>query len=189
MKLLAAPLGLILALAQFSCGGGSSSPSTPKASGLVYTNPASGTYRLVRNADLSTTTHLVLDLVGPLSGTGSGVSVTLSAGTPVAWSNVNGSDPAGTFLANGTQFSLGSAPQILKARVTGQSLVGTVAEKGFSAPKSLNGTLLRVALDFRTGLGTLSGTDATLQVGTCRLLDASGTLQDITLTAGTLVCQ
>jgi len=189
MKLLTACLGFSLLLAQCSCGGGGSSASAPaQASTLGYTDPSSGSYRLIRNASLSTSTHLVLDLVGPASGTGSGIAVSLSAGSEVAWSNVNSSDAAGTYVANGTQFSLGSAPTILKAQVSGQTLVATVAEKGYATAKSLNGSLMRVALDLRTGLGTLSGAVVTLQVGSCRVLDGSGTLQSVTLVPGSLRC-
>lgn len=191
MKLPILAAGLALLLAQVSCGGGgggSTAAAPALATGLAYTDPSSGSYRLVRNATQSTSTHLVLDLMGPAT-TGCGVSVTLTAGSQVQWVNVGTGDPAGTYIADGTQFALGSAPQIFKAKVSGNTLKATVAEKGYSSPKSLDGALMRVALDFRTGLGTRKGATVSLTPGTCKVLDGSGNLQTITLTPGTLTCE
>lgn len=174
------------------CGGGSKTspaPAPSAATSLAYTNPASGEYRLVKNTDLSSGAKLVLDLMGPSTGTGSGVSITLTAGAQVSWVNVNGGDSAGTYLANGTAFTLGSSPQILKAQVTGNTLVATLAEKGHGTPKALNVPLLRVAVNLRPGVGTASGATITLTPGDCKLLDSAGTLQPITLMAGTLLAQ
>jgi len=60
-------------------------------------------------------------------------------------------------VANGTVFSLGSAPQILKAKVSQGTLLATVSEKGYGTPRTLNGTLLRIALDLSKTVGTPPG--------------------------------
>lgn len=185
-------LSVLFALGSLlGCGGGDSkpTPAPPQAASLAYTNPTSGSYQLLKNTTLSSGTKLVLDLVGPSSGTGSGVSITLTAGSQVSWVNVDAGNPAGTYLANGTAFSLGVSPQIMKAQVTGNTLVATLAEKGHGTPKALNVPLLRVAMNLRPDIGTAPGTAINLTPGECKLLDGVGTLQPITLTAGTLLAQ
>lgn len=80
---------LLAAALLVGCGGSHSSPDvspvTPAlATGLAYTDPSSGSgdWKLVRNAAASTSTHLVLDLVGPSDGTlYRGIGFTLQADT------------------------------------------------------------------------------------------------------------
>lgn len=181
------PSCLVLGLLAACSGGGgkSSTPPPPaQASTLAYTNPTTGTYQLVKNAALSTPgSHLVLDLVGPAGTTGCGLSIALTVGSGATWSSPGGTD----LVANGGQFVLGSAPQILKAKVTGSTLTATVAEKGLATPKALNAPLLRVALDLQTGL--LANTAIPLTAGSCTLLSPTGQLQTIPLTPGTLSAQ
>jgi hypothetical protein len=161
---------------------------TPVATALAYTDPTTGTYQLKKNTTLSTATHLVLDLVGPAT-TGCGVSATFSADTTkVTWVNVSGADPVNTFVANGTAFALGAAPQILKGKVAGNVLQAAVAQKGTGSPVALNAPLVRIALDLKAGLPTGTVTfsaDATK----CQVLDGAGTLSTITVTVGTLATQ
>ena len=183
-----------LGLLGFSaCGGGGGSstppPPPPTATTLVYTDPASGTYLLKKNAALSTATHLVLDLVGPTATTGSGITASFSADTTkVTWVNVAATDAANTFIQNGTTFTLGTAPQILKGKVTGTVLQVAAAQKGTGSPVSLNAPLLRFALDLKasqpTGAITLTA-DATK----CQVLDGSGTISTIPVSVGTLNAQ
>ena len=185
---------LVVLTGLLACGGGGGGSSTPAplpaATSLAYTDPTSGTFLLKKNTTLSTTTHLVLDLVGPASATGSGVTATFSADTTkVAWVNVTASDPASTFVQNGTALSLGTAPQILKGSISGGTLQITVAQKGAGNPVPLNGPVVRVALDLKasqpTGSISLS-TDPTK----CQLLDGTGTIvSPITVTVGTLTGQ
>ncbi len=190
MKKLTTLSTLLILGSILGCGGGSTpTPAAPQATSLVYTPPTSGSYQLLKNATLSSGTRLVLDVVGPSTGTGSGLSVTLTAGGQVSWANVDSGDPAGTYLANGTAFDLGSLPRIMKGQVTSNTLIATVAEKGHATPKSLNVPLLRVALSLKTGVGTAPGTAVTLTSSDCKLLDSTGTLQPITLAAGTLTAQ
>jgi hypothetical protein len=161
------------------------------ASGLAYTDPTSGTYKLVKNAG-STGSHLVFDLVGPSTGTASGVSITLSADTTkVTWVDVPAGGTTAALLQNGTQFNLGAGTPIQKAKATGNLLQATVAQKNPTAPASLNGPLLQVALDLKAGLGLAQGTAITLVADPlkCQVLDGSGTIATITVAVGTLSAQ
>lgn len=76
--LLLAPVAAVLLV---GCGGGHTDTPAAPASSLQYTNPAGspGGWKLVKDAS-STSTHLVLDLVGPSDGTKyRGVGFTLQA--------------------------------------------------------------------------------------------------------------
>ncbi|WP_257306735.1 hypothetical protein [Geothrix campi] len=185
--------GLALA-AMLACGGGgggSSAPApTPPATSLSYTDPTSGSYLLKKNPALSTATHLVLDLVGPTSGTGSGITATFSGDAArVAWVNVSAADPAGTFVQNGMAFNLGTAPLILHGKASGGTLQVTAAQKGAGSPVSLGATLLRVALDLKASQppGAVAfSADATK----CQVLDGTGTIvSPILISVGTLATQ
>ena len=181
--------------ALFACGGGGGS-STPSpvpttAASLAYTDPATGTYRLVKNAS-SSGSHLVLDLLGPSSGTAMGVSITLSADTTrVTWVDVPAGGTTAALMKNGTQFNLGAGLPIQKAKATGNVLQATVAQKNPSPAVPLNGTLLQVALDLKSGLGLTPGTAITLSAdGTkCQILDGASIISPITVTVGTLTAQ
>ncbi len=161
---------------------------TPTATVLAYTDPTTGTYQLKKNAALSTATHLVLELVGPAT-TGCGVSATFSADTTkVTWVDVPAGGTTTAFVANGTAFALGTPPQILKGKVTGNVLQVAVAQKGLASPVALNAPLLRVALDLKAGLPTGTVTFSA-DAAKCQVLDAAGTLSTITVTVGTLATQ
>lgn len=175
-----------------SCGGGgggsnqNTQPAT--ANTLTYVDPTSGTFQLKKNTTLSTNTHLVLDLVGPASPTGTGVTVTMTVdASRASWGLVTASD-ATSYAANGTVFNLGTTPQILKAKVSGGTLVATVAEKGLSTAKALNGPLLRVALDLKSGI-TPGAITLTADAAKCQVLNGDGTLAPLALTPGTLSAQ
>jgi hypothetical protein len=193
LKTLFSFTGTLALTALLACGGGGGNPppTPPAASSLAYTDPASGTYKLVKNA-ASTSTHLVLDLVGPSSGTAMGVSVNLSADTAkVTWVDVPAGGTTAALVQNGTQFSLGAGTPILKAKAAGNVLQATVAQKNPTAAASLNGTLLRVALDLKPGLGLTQGTAITLSADAlkCQALDGAGTIAPITVSTGTLTAQ
>jgi len=161
----------------------------PVATSLAYADPTTGTYKLVKNVALSTPgTHLVLDLVGPAS-TGTGVSATFSADTTkVTWVNVAPGDPANSFVQNGTAFTLGAAPQILKGKVTGPVLQVTAAQKGTASPVSLSVPLLRIALDLKASQPTGAVTFST-DAAKCQVIDNAGAISTITVTVGTLTAQ
>jgi hypothetical protein len=174
-------------------GGGNAAPAT--ATSLTYTDPTSGTYLLKKDA-ASTGSHLVLDLVGPATGTASGVTLTLNADTSkVAWTNVASTDPANTLVQNGAQFSLGSGTPLLLARASGTTLMATVAQKGLAVtPASLNGVLLKVALDLKPNLSLPQGTTILLSADGTKSLVLDGTkgsapIRPITVSVGTLTAQ
>lgn len=182
-------LGLTLLLACGGGGGGSTPPPPPVATTLAYTDPTTGTYQLKKNTTLSTAGHLVLDLVGPAAATGTGVTAAFSADTTkVTWVNVAAADPANTFVQNGTAFTLGAAPQILKGKVAGNVLQVTAAQKGTAAPAALNVPLLRVALDLKSSQG-LGAITLTADSTKCQVVDGTGTIGAFTVTVGTLAAQ
>lgn len=193
-KLLSSTAALALAgLLACGGGGGSSAPPAPViATGLAYTDPTGGTYRLVKNAS-SSGSHLVLDLVGPSTGTAMGVSVTLNAdATRVTWVDVPAGGTTSVLMQNGTQFSLGTGTPIQKAKASAGVLQATVAQKTPTAPASLNGPLLRVALDLKPGLGLTQGTAITLSADAAKCQVLTGTASSpatITITVGTLTAQ
>ena len=164
----------------------------PPASTRSYVDPTSGSFQLKRNAALSSSSHLVLDLVGPPTGAGAGVSITLSTDVAVVtWVDIPAGGTAATLVQNGTQFSLGAGVPLQKARATGNSLQVTLAQKAPTPAATLNGTLLRIALDLKAGLGLVSGTGIPLTVdqSKCMLLDGDGLIAPITVAAGTLTAQ
>jgi len=172
-------------------GGGSTPPPVTTATALAYTDPTTGTYKLVKNAS-SSGSHLVLDLVGPTTGTASGVSVTFTAdATKTTWVDVPAGGTTAVLMQNGTQFNLGTGTPIQKAKATAGVLQATVAQKGLASPASLNGALLRVALDLKAGLGLAQGTAITLTAdgAKCQILDGAGTISTITVSVGTLTAQ
>lgn len=196
-KFLSLAAGLSLAGLLACGGGGGGGTSTPaSATTLSYTDPTSGTY-LLKKDPASSGSHLVLDLVGPSTGTASGVTLTLNADTTrVTWTNVTSTDPANTLVQNGSQFNLGTGTPILLARTYGTTtLQATVAQKGLVVPAaSLNGTLLKVALDLKSGAGLAPGTTITLTADATKSLVLDGTkgaspIGAITVSVGTLTAQ
>jgi hypothetical protein len=184
--------GSLALVGLMACGGGGSNPPpTPAATSLAYSDPAAGTYKLMKNAS-SSGVHMIFDLVGPSTGTASGISITLSADTTKAtWVDVPAGGTTALLMQNGTQFSLGTGTPIQKAKATGNVLQATVAQKGLAAPASLNGPLLRVALDLKTGQGIIQGTAIPLSADAakCQVLDGTGTITPITVSVGTLTAQ
>jgi hypothetical protein len=173
-------------------GGGSTPPPAPAtATSLAYTDPATGTYKLVKNA-ASSGSHLVLDLMGPGSGTAAGITITLGTdATRVTWVDVPAGGTTAVLMQNGTQFNLGGGTPIQKAKATTGVLQATVAQKAPTAAASLNGALLRVALDLKAGLGLAQGTAITLSADAakCQVLDGTGTITPVTVSVGTLTAQ
>lgn len=164
--------------------------SVPTATGLAYTDPATGTYKLVKNVS-SAGSHLVLDLVGPASGTAMGVSITLTGDAHTTWVDVPAGGTTAVLMQNGNQFTLGSGTPIQKAKASGNVLQVTVAQKAPTAAASLNGVLLRVALDLKAGQNLAQGTALTLTSDAvkCQVLDGTGTISTIPVSVGTLSAQ
>ncbi len=114
------------------------------ATALSYTDPTSGIYKLLKNAAKSTSTHLVLDLVGP-AGSLSGVGFYLSADqTKVNWVIVDSGD---TEKIKNSVFS----DAIVKSKVAGDVLQAGVYQKGtIGAISASSSTVLAsVALDLK----------------------------------------
>lgn len=177
---------LLLALAACGGGGGGQPPVSTAATTLTYTDPTSGTYRLMKNAGLSTAGHLVLDLVGPAATNGRGVAFTLTADTgKVTWAKVQAADAA---LAQNVAFSLGGSPQIFKVNVASGTLQAGMFQKGSGvAAVSLNTTLARVALDLNGGVTKGATVTLTAPAAKSNILPETGAPQAITVTPGTLV--
>jgi len=139
---------------------------------------------------LSTPTHLVLEVWGPATTAGSGLTVTFAlGGTAATWRNVKASDAASTYVANGTAFNLGSGAPILKAKLTGTTLVATVAEKGTASPKAINQALLQVALDLQAGATVGASSTLTPDPAKCQILLGDGSMPAIAVTASPITAQ
>ena len=184
-----APLGALLALAAalVDCGGGGGGGAAAPPPALSYSDPAAAGYRLVRDAALSTPTHLVLDLVGPGPDSGRGVAFTLALGSgPVGWARVAPGDPQ--YVQN-ILFDLGAGLPLVKTAIQGQQLLVNVFQKGRGNAKALAGPICRVALD-DPAPGSGAGAPVPLQVVRFRYLPGTGArLTDGTCTAGTLVAR
>jgi len=140
--LMALPLALLLA-----CGGGSSSSSPSRATRIAYAPPASGSYQLLLNAEKSTSTHLVLNLLGPTGTAGRGVAFHLVAEPgQLKWSKVDNGDAE---FARSPAFE--TAPgTILRARAaSGDLQVGAFLTSAFVPSVTFDRTvvLATVALD------------------------------------------
>lgn len=184
--------GLALAsLVACSGGGGGSTNSTPPAKTIAdrldYTNPIGGSYTLIKNTTLSTGTHLVLDLMGPVGTQGTGVGFYLSADTTkVTWSK-----PAGTesILARNGVFDLGTAPQLATAKTSGDQLQVAFYQKGTTKPPiNFNATsvLASVALDLKSSVPVGSVVALSALSGKAVLSQGSGAPVSITITPGTV---
>jgi len=139
----------LLALAACSGGGPGGNPVPPKtiADTLTYTAPTGSGLLLLRDAS-STSSRLVLNVVGPASTSLSGVAFYLSADqTKVTWSNV-GSDkvaePSPAFFSN----------TLVKTKVSGDVLQAGIFQKGTTAPVTTGSStvLARVALDLKSNI-------------------------------------
>ncbi len=102
---------------------------------LVYTDPTSGTYRLVRDTVRSTSTRLVLNLVGPAGTAGRGIAFALQlSGTPdQKWTKVDTGDAQ---LVQNKAFNLGpGARSIFTAKAAPDgTLQVAICQKGDTAP-------------------------------------------------------
>jgi len=162
-----------------ACGGGHKNPDPPSRT-IAYTDPApGGGFRFVKNAALSTSTHLVLDLVASDQATASNglafdVSLVSASGL-LAWAKVATSDAA--YVRNGAVFDVGGAPAGIAATVASARLKAVVGQKGVGSPKNLNsGVLASVALDAASGSAT--GT-ASFSVGKFQIVPGSRTITTV----------
>lgn len=157
------------------------------AAALVYTNPTTGTYRLVKNDGLSTATHLVLDVTGVGAPSGAGIAFTYTVDTTRAtWAKVTGTDAE--YIQAGDVFTLGSVPIGIKGKVATTTLTGGLGQKGIvsPAPVALTGVMARVALDLKSGAPVGA---ATLTSPKAQIIAADGTITTVTVVPGTLSAQ
>ena len=180
-----------LALVGFlACGGGGGNKPAPVvyATKLDYTDPSGTGYRLVK-ASVSTDTKLVLELRGPASEMGRGVTFSLTSdATKAAFVKV---DQTEREYAQNMAFNLGEGDyKLFKSVLDGNALRVSVAQKGSDFPaKSLDNALVRIALELKPNVAqnttiTLTPSDAKVLPG------SSGASQPITTIAvGTLVAK
>jgi len=174
----------------FACGGGKSGSSTPAqtAKGLAYADPASGDYRLVRDASLSSGTKLVLDLVGPSTAYGRGIAFTFTVDSKADLVKV--ADTDSQYVQNGSVFDLGAtSPKLLLGIKSNGTLDATIAMKGTGNAKLMNGVLARIALELHSATSSASGTGIPLSLTKAKLLPAIGDPIDIDVQAGILSIQ
>lgn len=171
-------------------GGGTTPPPPPNttATRLDYAPPGSGTYTLVKDNALSTPNHLVLNLMGPVGASGTGVAFFLNADTTkVAWAKPSGAD---AILAHGGLFDLGAgSPQLAVAKASGDQLQVCFFQKGTTKPAvtfTASSVLATVALDLKAG--TPVGTSVTLGSvsGKAILTQGAGAPMPITIIPGTI---
>ncbi len=176
-----------------ACGGGggggtSSQPSQPtKAVGLAYTDPASGDFRLVRDAS-STSTKLILRLVGPAASMGRGVAFTFTV-DPALADLVKVTDADAEYVQNGDAFVLGDAPCFLKGIKQNGTLHVTVSQKGQGSARPLDATLLRVAVQFKAAAGLNAGAAIPITVTEGQYLPALEGPVAMTVATGSLKAQ
>lgn len=181
---------LLLLAACGGGGGGSPSPQpTPpaKASGLAYTDPAGGDFRLVRDG-ASTSAKLILRLVGPAASTGRGVAFTFTV-DPAMADLVKVADSDVEYVQNGDAFVLGDTPRLLKGIKQNGMLRVTVSQKGPGSARALDATLLRVALQFKASPALDAGTAIPVSVTEGQYLPATGGPVAMTVATGSLRAQ
>lgn len=174
-------LGLLFAVLT-ACGGGggggSSNPPPPPAAALrlSYTDPATGSYRLVRNSS-STDKDLYLDLKGPAGTLGTGVAIALNTNTGmVAWD---------TTVANGKAFNLGATNPLLKGQLVGSEFQAVLVQKGMGAPVDLGSAVL-ATFHLSLGPGATAGPVTLAPVAArCQVLTKAG-IKGMPLAVGSL---
>lgn len=185
--------GLVL-MGLVACSGGGGGITTPPppppktiADRLDYTNPTSGTYTLVKDAS-STSSHLVLNLMGPAGTSTTGVGFYLSADTSkVTWVKPASSD---ALLARNVIFDLGTTPQLAVAKASGNQLQVAYYQKGTSKPAvTLTATsiLASVALDLKANVPVGTAVTLSALLGKAVLSNGSAAPTPITISGGSLV--
>lgn len=176
-----------------ACGGGggggtSSQPPQPsKATGLSYTDPVSGDFRLMKDSG-STSTKLILRLVGPANATGRGVAFTFMV-DPALVDVVKVVDADGEYVQNGDAFVLGSSPRLLKGIKQNGTLRVTASQKGQGAARVLDATLVKLAVQFKAAAGLDVGAAIPISITGGQYLPAAGGPVPMTVSPGSLKAQ
>jgi hypothetical protein len=166
-----------LLAASLLAGCGSSSPSGP-ATGLTYTDPTGSGWRLVRDP-ASTSTRLVLDLVGPADPKTRGAAFNLIAPPAVHFLRF---DSTGFPVEPGTVYELLNtqpygAPDPLEPRLVAGAVkpgnlltVGVFQKDRRATAKPSGAPLFRIALELDPSAAAAKGTAITLQVVKARYM-------------------
>ncbi len=173
-------------------GGGSTTTNPPPktvADRLDYTNPSGGSFLLVKDTTLSTSSHLVLNLLGPAGSSATGVGFILSADTTkVTWTKPTGTD---TVLARSGLFDLGTTtPQLVVGKNTGDQLQVAFYQKGTTKPPvtfTSTSVLASVALDLKSSIPVGTVVSISAVSGKAVLSQGSAAPQAIAIATGTLV--
>jgi hypothetical protein len=176
------------------CGGGGSSSSQSTqpttATSLSYQNPTATTgFSLVQDIAASTSTHLVLDLIGPSGTQTLGIALFLSVDTTKAvWSFPTAG--AGAYVAPGSVIPLGSSPRMLASKVQNGALQVGLFQKGGAATTLGTAPILSVALDLNGSAVPKGTVELSPQSGKASVsVNANGTQSPITINVGTLTAQ
>jgi len=199
--------GLVLTLS-LACGGGSSSPSTAApaaaATGLAYTDPTSTGWRLVKDAS-STSTRLVLNLVGPSGLKTRGVGFNLQAPSTVkfgAFANGLAINDTGVYqLLSMAQADPNEPVALVGGVKSGNLLTAGIFQKDRAQVAQDSGVALcQIAIGFDATKGLSVGDKLPLQVTKAKAipedigtvsddlftLDKKMKMADITIALGTL---
>lgn len=164
----------VAALAIVGCSGGAGSSSP--APRLGYTNPATSGYQLVADPS-STSTHLVLNLVGPAGAQLQGGTFSLTADAAKAtWS------PS---VAEGGALDLGSGLKLMKSKADGSAMQVAIYQKGATAATLAAKPLFTVALDLKAG----AKGPVALAASSAKILDAQGNTVTVPVAVGTLTAE
>jgi hypothetical protein len=181
-------LGIALLAACGGGGGGGTTQNSPQtqtyATSLSYADPTSTGYRFVLNAASSTSTRVVLDLMGPVGTSARGVAVYLSASSAaVDWATPGSGQ---SLTAAGGAFNLGGSPRLIATKLESGNLQAGVFQKGGSPATYGTAPILSVALSLKSNvskgqviLGAQSGQQSIV-------LNADGTTSAISPAFGTL---
>lgn len=182
-----APVAALVLL--FGCGGGggggsTTTPTTTIATSVAYTNPTGPGWRLEKDAS-STSTRLVLNLVGPAGTTARGVAMTLQAGSKLDYGKFSDDryiKDLGIFDL--TYASSSEVPLLAGGVKNGQLMLGIFQKGSLKPAKDCGSPLFQFALDLQSGVTT--GT-VSLTVSKAQYLPAGlGAMVDVTPAVGTI---
>ncbi|MBL0314042.1 MAG: hypothetical protein IPP78_15380 [Holophagaceae bacterium] len=180
-------LGLLCACGGGGGGGNNTPPPPQKATGLSYSDPSSGDFRLVKD-NLSTRNKIILNLVSPVNGNGRGVAFTFTVDSAKAiLTKVAEADTE--YVQNGVVLNLGGAPQLIKGIKQDGTLRVTVTEKGSGNAKPLNGVVARIAIQFKPDANLNTGAFISIGVTEGQYLPALGAPQVMNVNVGNLTTQ